>query len=128
MMTKHQHSTPRSGGKQSTRIASSILSFLQALKGLRPAHRTVLLSHLDENSCETLYETISNVLCNTNITSSQRRRLKKQLTPHKDTLRFLSCKRKSPQAKKKRLTQMGGFPITTILSTAIPLLTSLIKK
>lgn len=115
-------------GKSPRGKKRAILTFLQTLKGLRPAQRTTILSHLDHESCEVLYETISNVLRNPDVTPSRRIRLRSVLSPHKNTLRFLSSKQRSLSSKKKRLPQMGGFPLAAILSAAIPLLLGLLRK
>ena len=104
-----------------------LLPFLQTLKQLRPAQRSILLAHIDDVSCEMLYETISNVLRNGKVTPAQQKRLKKALLPHKSCLRTLMSKTCSKQRKRHNLNQIGGFPLGTILATAIPLLLNLFK-
>jgi Mg/Co/Ni transporter MgtE len=105
-----------------------VLPFLQVLRELRPGQRSILLSHLDDESCEMVYEAVANVLKNSKVTAAKRRRLKKALEPHKKCLRTLISKKSSKSTKRKNLAAVGGFPIGTILATALPILLDLFTK
>jgi len=109
------------------RHAHNTLSLLQALKSVRPECRDKLLEHLNDSGCEILFETIKNVLRNDKVKAHSRAKLKKVLAPHKNALRYISKKGKPLTLKKKRLRQIGGNPLTSILTTAIPLLLQIIS-
>ena len=112
----------------SKRRLREILPFLQTFKDLQPTQRGIMLAHLDDKSCEVLYEAISNVLQNPTVTEAQRKRLKKVLQPHRQCLRSLISRRGSRASKRKKLQQIGGFPFAAILGTAIPLLVNLLTS
>ena len=114
--------------KPSHKRLRKVLPFLQVLRELRPQQRSILLSHIDDESCEMVYEAVANVLKNSKVTSAQRRRLKKALEPHKKCLRTLISNKSSRSAKRKNLLAVGGFPIGMILSAALPLLLNLLTK
>ena len=117
---------PKGGSKKSH--LKKVLPFLQMFKELRPVQRGILLDHLNDESCETLCETITNVLTNPKLAKGKRTKLKKVLAPHKNSLRSLTKPRLSKKTKRKRLNQIGGFPIAAILGAAIPLLINLITR
>ena len=102
------------------------LPFLQTLKEIRPKQRSILLSHLDDEACETVYAAIANVLNNKKVPAKKREKLRKLLAPHKTHLRFMANGKKCNRAKKKRLVQVGGFALGQILQTALPLLLALL--
>jgi len=115
------------GGRRSkTKLRKEYLPFMQTLKQINPSHRTILLGHLNDETCEALYEAVKNVLENPKITPSRRAMLRKRLSPHKKVLRNLVKKSGSRSAKKKNLTKLGGNPLALILGTAIPLLLDVI--
>ena len=114
--------------KASKKHIRKLLPFLQVLKELRPVQRNILLAHIDDKSCEMIYEAISNVLQNSKVSYGSRKRLKKALQPHKRCLRTLISKTCSRSRKRKYLTKIGGFPLGTILATAIPLLLNLFTR
>lgn len=120
----------RKNGMQrvSKRRLREILPFLQTFKDLKASQRGIMLAHLDDKSCETLYETVSNVLKNPMVTAAQRKKLKKVLLPHKHCLRSLTTRSGSARSKRKKLQKIGGFPFAAILGTAIPLLLNLIAS
>jgi len=102
-----------------------MLPLLQTIKDFKPKQRrSILLNHLDDEACETIYEAVANVLKNERVDPKTRLRLKKKLAAHKNDLRYLASPSKKPALKKKKLAKMGGFPLTAILSAAIPLLLS----
>jgi len=102
-----------------------LLELLQALKKCNSS-RNAVLNHLDDNSCEAIYEVIANVLQNPRVSPSSAKKLKRKLAPHKNTLRYLATPTRSKKVKRKKLVQMGGSAFSTILNTAIPLLLPLL--
>jgi hypothetical protein len=113
----------RRGGKKSV-----VLPLLHVLKSVKPEHRVILLAHLDDPSRDALYEAINRVLKSDKLPARRRRFLKSKLEPYKDHLRYLADASKSPARKKKRLTQIGGGPMTYVLRDAVPLLLDLFPK
>ena len=105
-----------------------ILPFLQTFKELRPAQRGILLAHLDDSSCEILCDAVANVLKNPKVNSATRKKLGKSLNPHKVLLRKLANPKESTKSKRKILYKVGGFPLASILTAAVPLLLNLFSK
>ena len=87
---------------------------------MKPSHRKIIIAHLDNDSLDCICEAITNILHNPNLTPHQLNKLRKQLSPYKNSLRYLS--KKNRKNKKKKLIEIGGNPLTYILSAAIPLL------
>lgn len=105
-----------------------ILPFLQTFKELHPSQRGIMLAHLDEKSCNTLYETIANVLRNPNLSETRRKKLRGVLHPYKAAFRTLIKTTGNNAAKRKTLYKIGGFPLATVLGAAIPLLLDIVRK
>jgi len=107
-----------------------LLPLMQSLMGMTPAQRTIILQHLDDHSQDMLIDTVQYVL------QMGPKKLKKDdagnlshlLKDHKCDLRYLCNHKKTVKLRRRRLKQMGGFPLGLVLSTAIPLLLSLFKK
>ena len=110
--------------------AEVVLPLLQSLSDVKPTNRrSILLSHLDDEACELLYETIRHVISNENVTPKDKTRLAKALGPHKkDILSIVDGAKgggkKARALKKMKLAQMGGFPLAAVLRFAIPMLLS----
>lgn len=116
-------------GGSTVKKAEVMLPLLQSLQDFKPANRrSILLSHLDDETCEMLYETIANVIQNEAIPPVTRARLRKALAPHKGAVRYIADKSKPPALKKKKMVQMGGFVMSAIIGAAIPLLVDLVAK
>lgn len=105
-----------------------LLPLLGVLKKLPSSDRVILMSHLDDKTRDTLYETIAHVLRSPSVPMRKKLFLKSKLGPFKKHLRFLADKRKPSKLKKNRLTQMGGAPMGYVLRTAVPLLLNLYQK
>lgn len=88
----------------------SKLALLNILKKSTPEVRSRLLNYLNSEGVQIVSESIFNVLFNgAPLTNSQKRRLKKEYTKDKKTLKELSQKRSSLKKKRKLLKQTGGF-------------------
>ena len=105
-----------------------VIPFLQTFKDLRPNQRGILINHIDDKSCEILYEAIANVLRSPRISDGQKKKLRRALQAHKSCLRSLISSKTSKTVKRKKLQQIGGFPLATILATAVPLVLDLLMK
>ena len=113
--------------RRELRELRDIVPFLQTLKKIpNPSTRSIVLSHLDEDACEMLCGAIYNVFFNNRVPDKKKRRLAKILRPHAEPLTALSERRGNTAFKKKKLAQIGGGPLTTILGTAIPLFLSVL--
>jgi hypothetical protein len=123
---KTKKSPPRR--RYGKKYLQDILPFIHTFKTLRPAQRVILLAHLDDKSCNLLCECCANVLHNSKIPTAKRKRLSKALLPHKAALRQLVHPSGSLTAKRKKLYQLGGGPLSLILGTALPLLVDLLRK
>lgn len=115
-------------GRSASHRLRSILPFLQTFKDLSSRQRGIMLGHIDDKSCEVVCEAISNVLCNPRVPELHRKRLRRSLMPHKKHLRILLKKGTSKKVKRQKLSEIGGFPLAAILSTAVPLLLDLLLK
>jgi hypothetical protein len=108
--------------------ARKVLPLLRVLQDFKPkSRRSILLSHLDDESCEALYEAVANVMLSDRIHPTVRAKLKRILNRNREPLTILSDKEADPALKKRHLTQMGGGVLSLILSTAIPLLIDLLR-
>jgi hypothetical protein len=108
--------------------ARKVLPLLRVLQDFKPkSRRSILLSHLDDESCEALYEAVANVMLSDRIHPTVRAKLKRILNRNREPLTILSDKEADPALKKRHLTQMGGGVLSLILSTAIPLLVDLLR-
>jgi hypothetical protein len=108
--------------KKSDRLHQKV-KFLQALKSVPSKNRNIIIHYLNDNGCQTIYETINNVLKS----GSKSKSLKRKLNPFKKDLRFLADPKHKFLSKKKRLNKSGGLPILPILTTAIPILLEAFK-
>jgi hypothetical protein len=109
----------------------NILPLLKTLQDVRPHNnRSILLSHLDDEACEALYETLYNVMGNPKLGDKKKASLRKILWDQQDNIDFLtkSGKKFTPKLKRKKLAAMGGFPLAAILSAGIPLLLDLLTS
>lgn len=105
-----------------------LLALLHVLKSIEPNQRVIVMAHMDNKTKDGIYKTITRVLKSGKVPIDERILLKKELGPYKKEFRYLSDKKKSVRPKTKKLTQVGGGPMTPILKLAIPLLLDLFPK
>ena len=104
------------------------------LRELEPVQRIIILSHLDEQTCESIYACINTLLI-TDLRKIKKYKssfpkIKKILSKQKKNLRFLAKKNKSKYSKrqkKKILPQIGGS-LGLVMSIVIPIILDLISK
>ena len=88
----------------------SKLALLNILKKSTPEVRSRLMNYLNSEGVQIVSESIFNVLFNgAPLTKGQKRRLKKEYSKDKKTLKELSRKSSSLKKKRKLLKQTGGF-------------------
>ena len=108
--------------------AKKVLPLLRVLQDFKPkSRRSILLSHLDDEACEALYEAVANVMLNDRLHPDVRAKLKRVLKANKEPLTVMSDAEADPTLKKRHLSQMGGGALSLILSAAIPVLVDLLR-
>jgi len=100
-----------------------MLPLLEALRGMKPERRVIVLSHLDGRTRDGIYETVAHVLQNEKLPLAKRLKLKEKLYPFKRQFRYLaSPSARHPRKKRRALAQVGGGPMSHVLRAAIPML------
>lgn len=114
---------------QATKLKiKKILPFLETLQDVKCGqNRSILLSHLNDEACQTLYQTIANILASDRLHPTVKEKLKNLLRDHKDSFLNIVDEEKSSALKKKELMKIGGFPLSAVLAAAVPLMLDLIK-
>lgn len=97
-----------------------LLPLLTLLSKSKPEAVKDLLTHLNENACEGIYECVCNLLHNENIPFKKRSLVGKKLLNYKSQLRIIG-NQSSRARKNKSLKQVGGS-LSLILATVLPLL------
>ena len=106
-----------------------IIPLLHTLRTLTPQQRVIILAHLDDVSRDQVCEAITNVLTSEKLPMKEKLRLRSELMEYKDHLRCLTNRKKSSRAaKKKVLLQMGGGPMSRVLTATCPHLLHVYKK
>ena len=106
----------------------SQLEFLRLLKKLKRTERLCLLNYLNDNGFNIICSCFHNVLFEDwNLKPYTKNRLRTLLKGKENHMRSLVKKSNSVKKRKKLIHQYGSNPILgVILSTAIPILTSLL--
>lgn len=136
--TKVNKKQTKSKKKQKTKSKCSTLPLASHLKKnilplakklqLTPVKtRKKMLTNMNLKDCMGVQEICCNVMRSPIIPVKTKNKLKKSLIPYKKDLRFITNNPTSNQTRDK-LRRIGGLPLGAILSTAIPLIVSLIGK
>lgn len=107
---------------------ADLLPLLNVLKSLKSDDRVIILAHLDDETRDGLYATISAVLKSDKVPIETKLLLHRRLRNHREPLSHLISDKTSSKIKKQKLTQLGGGPMKLILQTALPLLLHLFPK
>ncbi len=107
---------------------SSLIPLLHVLKSLKSSDRVIILAHLDDHTRDAIYKTVSKVLKSKKVPIQNRIHLRDNLCSFKSDFRYLMSKDSSPIQKKRKLTQLGGNPLSLILDTALPLMLDLFPR
>lgn len=90
-----------------------------------------IISYLDEETLNFLAECIRNILAPQNIsvlcTKKKQKQLVSKVSPHKKVIKTV-IKRKLPFKKRKKIIQNGGAWFLPLITSIIPLITSLLSK
>lgn len=103
------------------------IGLVSILRKLSPQDRNLIIDHLNDHSCEFIYECIYNGITNPNISKKSKKLLRDRLQNDKTKLRYLARPGGNSKRKRKILTQVGGF-LPFILGAVLPILTSLLQK
>ena len=130
MATKKESVKKKRNERMRYQDLKTCIPFIHAIKSVPSKYRPIILDHLDNNSREILYATIEKVVKAKPETHTKGvvKKVKKYCGLHKDKFRYLSKVKGSSLRKKKILSQVGGFPLAAILSTAVPILIDYISK
>lgn len=104
------------------------IPLLKILRNLKKEHKADLIQYLNKDSIDCISCLVRNALSNKSLSKKQRRNLKRTLLPHKKALRSIADSKKSISLRKKNLEQVGGSIIGGIISTLLPLVTSLFSQ
>jgi len=109
---------------------NTALPLMQVLVGMTPAQRTIIVQHLNDEAQDMLLDSVKYVLqvAPKKMNSERKNNLSGALKEHKCNLRYLCDHKRTVKLRRRRLRQMGGFPLGLILSTAIPMLLNLFTK
>lgn len=112
-----------------TSTIKKVLPLLDTIKNIRPKQRVVLFSHMDDETRDMIYQSLTHLLTSQKVPVKTRLMLKKKLNPFRKSFQLLMDKKKSPKFKQKVLLQMGGAPsMSYALRQAIPALLDMFKK
>lgn len=117
--------------KLSVSRIKKLLSLFKFIVSQKSNNKTNCISFLNENSIDEISESIYNILynekLNTNLSKSQKAKLRKIIQPNSRSFEEIS-KRKVPVKTRRSKIIKQGSGIATILLTLIPVLTSLLAK
>lgn len=114
---------PRSGKHQ--KVIRDLLPMLQVLKSIKPDDRIILLNHFNDEAKDNIYKTINHVLNSDVVRGGRKKRLRNKLAPYRKSLEYLSSPRSTVQGRRRRVVQLGGHPLSYVLSTALPMFVNL---
>jgi DNA primase catalytic subunit len=105
-----------------------VIPLCQALCKLGDEEREALLSYLNSEGREALYECMHNCLYNKSIPKENRQELRAKLSGKAKVITYLAKAGNNLEKKRRMLQQHGGSILPIILSAALPLLLSLFSK
>jgi len=102
--------------------------FLKIIHALNDKDKTEILKHIDNDAVECISCVIRNALSNKSLSKKNQIHLRKHLLSKKNDLRYIANGKKPAKLRKRRINQMGGSVIAAVVSTLLPLITSLFQK
>jgi predicted nucleotide-binding protein (sugar kinase/HSP70/actin superfamily) len=114
--------------KLSKKKLTKVLPLLELLSRLPPKQRETAASYLNDEGCEAICECVHNSITNLSTNLATRTKFKQKTKASANILRFLANDKKSPAARRKKISQLGGSIIGLILSVAIPLLAGFLTR
>ena len=117
--------------KLSVSKIKKLLTLFKFIVSQKSGNRSTVLTLLNEKSINEISESIYNILynknLNLNLSKSQKIKLRKIIKPNARSFEEISKKNVSIKRRHNKIIQQGSG-IGTILSTLIPVLTSLLAK
>jgi hypothetical protein len=104
------------------------IPFCRALCKLDDEERSTLLTYLNSEGRDVLYQCMHNCLYNKAIPKEKRHALRATLSGKAKVITYLAKAGNNLEKKRRMLTQHGGSILPAILSAALPLLLSLFSK
>ena len=111
-------------------ILRNYLPLFKVMKGLSKKQQQEVIPYLNSFSKEALCAVLSSCVRSTHLSKKRKLALRKKLVRHKNDLRKLSRSNSDlkDDEKEKLLVQIGGFPFSSLLGLAIPLIGDLIGR
>lgn len=104
------------------------IPLLKIIKKLKNDEKRVLVKHLDSRSIECLSCVFRNAIANPTLGAEQQEHLRQRLWDKRNDVRFIANAKKSADAKKRRLSQLGGNLLGLIIGQLLPLVASLLTS
>lgn len=101
---------------------------MKIIKKLNNDEKRVLVKHLDGKSIECLSCVFRNAIANPTLSEEQQKHLRQKLWDKRNDVRFIANTKKSTDAKRRRLSQLGGNLLGLIIGQLLPLVTSLLTS
>ena len=102
---------------------SVMIPLLETLKQMDNKQQTLLLDHLDDNAYDMIYDSVARTL--QKVKKGERDKFSEMLSPFKQDLQHVIRRSKGGGVKKKVIKSIGGGPLTSLLSAAVPILVEL---
>lgn len=106
----------------------SLIPLLHVLKSIKSSDRVIILAHLDDKTRDAIYKTVSQVLKSKKLPIQNRLHLRDKLNTFKTDFRYITSSNGCQSKKKKKLTQLGGNPLSLVLDNALPLMLDLFPR
>lgn len=112
--------------KKHKKHLSKVYNFLRVIQHLKPHQFDILIPYLSDEGIDQLSECMKNAICSEHISEKSRNRLRKSLWKYKGHVRYIAQKGNSTKAKRQKFPIIGGSAVTDVITTALPILVSLL--
>lgn len=103
-----------------------VYNFLRVIQKLKPHQFEILIPYLSDDGIEELSKCVKNAICSEHISDKNRSKLRQALWKHKRQIRYIAQKGNPTSMKRKKLPIIGSGNVTDIITTALPILVSLL--
>ncbi len=108
--------------KSISKQSQVLLPLLHVLESLKHEKRVIIFAHLDSQTQDAICRAIAEVLRSEKIPIRKRINLREKIKSAEEEFRYLADTRKSSKQKRKKLTQVGGGPMTHMIKATIPVM------
>lgn len=112
--------------KKNKKHLTGVYNFLRVIQKLKAHEFNILIPYLSDVGIDQISQCVKNAICSEHISNKSRARLRKALWKHKNHIRYIAQKGNPASGKRKKLPIVGGSGITDIITTALPILVSLL--